>query len=128
MAFTKAHRFNPRDYYYSLLCHAFAHPARICILRKLIREGDKCPVKTLSQGLPLSNSTVSQHLKVLRDLSIVCCEQKYPTVYYWINKDLPCMRETLFFLLSGISTNKMQNSLLEVKAISRYQNLEVEGV
>lgn len=45
---------------------ALAHPARLAVLRRLAHE--KCCVcGALVDGLPLAQSTVSQHLKVLTD-------------------------------------------------------------
>ena len=73
MAFSKAHRFATADYHLSLICHALSHPARIQILRKLVAQ-KKCSAKQLHLGLPISKNAVWQHLKILRDMSIIQCE------------------------------------------------------
>ncbi|WP_421723104.1 ArsR/SmtB family transcription factor [Bauldia sp.] len=50
---------------------ALGHPARLAIVRALIRiSGSRC-CGEIVQDLPLAQSTVSQHLKVLRDAGIV---------------------------------------------------------
>ena len=49
---------------------AFAHPARIAILEFLVKQ-PKCVCGDIVQELPLAQSTVSQHLKVLKDCGIV---------------------------------------------------------
>jgi|GEM_PF-2901702 len=36
MSFSKAHRFKPHLYYFSLLCLALSHPVRIAILKKIL--------------------------------------------------------------------------------------------
>jgi hypothetical protein len=48
------------------LAKALAHPARIKILRLLARR-DACVCGDIVDELPLAQSTVSQHLKVLKD-------------------------------------------------------------
>jgi ArsR family transcriptional regulator len=90
MAFSKAHRFKASDYHYSLLCKALSHPVRIVILRKLIECPDSSlSVEQLSAGIPLVNSTISQHLKMLRDMHILRCEGMGRSLDYSINSDLP---------------------------------------
>ncbi len=48
---------------------ALSHPARIAILRTLSRRS--CICGDLVDVLPLAQSTVSQHLKVLRDAGLI---------------------------------------------------------
>ncbi|MBA3845670.1 MAG: winged helix-turn-helix transcriptional regulator [Planctomycetes bacterium] len=56
------------------LAKALAHPARIRILQLLI-ERDTCIAGDIVGQLPLAQSTVSQHLKVLKQAGlIVGCE------------------------------------------------------
>lgn len=71
-----------------MLCKALSHPARVRIVRKLL-QGERLTVKEIADDLPLNRSTVSQHLKVLRDMYIVDCFEEYPHVYYSLNRDLP---------------------------------------
>lgn len=47
-----------------------SHPARLAILRYLA-ETKTCISGDISDKLPLSRSTVSQHLKELRDLGLI---------------------------------------------------------
>ncbi len=56
------------------LAKALAHPARIQILQLLIRR-DTCIAGDIVGELPLAQSTVSQHLKVLREAGLIIgCE------------------------------------------------------
>ena len=98
MAFSKAHLFATEDYHLSLVCHALGHPARVQILRKLLKQG-RCTVKEICESIPLNRVTISQHLRILRELRVVCCEQSFPTVIYWVNGDLP---ETMYTLIEFI--------------------------
>ena len=52
------------------LCKALGHPARVKIIRHLLEHG-QCVCGSIVKVLPLAQSTVSQHLKVLRDKRIV---------------------------------------------------------
>jgi DNA-binding transcriptional ArsR family regulator len=49
------------------LAKALAHPARVKIVRLLIRK-NACICGDIVDELPLAQSTVSQHLKVLKEL------------------------------------------------------------
>ncbi len=51
---------------------ALAHPARLRIVRALLKTGgDGCRCGDIVSGLPLAQSTVSQHLKVLREAGLI---------------------------------------------------------
>lgn len=86
MAFTKAHLYNDVDLRASLLARAISHPARIGILQQLSKEGVRT-VEELIERHPLSQSTISQHLKILRKASLVCYKEVYPYTYYTLNKE-----------------------------------------
>lgn len=49
---------------------ALSHPARLAIVR-LLAVRDECICGEIVDGLPLAQSTVSRHLKVLRDAGLV---------------------------------------------------------
>lgn len=68
-------------------CKALAHPARIEILRHLLKE-DRCICGRIVEVLPLAQSTVSQHLKILKDSGVVQGEIDGPKTCYCINKKL----------------------------------------
>ena len=52
------------------LAKALGHPARVQILRLLARR-TTCICGDLVDALPLAQSTVSQHLKVLKDAGLI---------------------------------------------------------
>jgi len=67
----------------ALLCKAVGHPARVQILRLLVRR-DSCICGDIVDELPLAQSTVSQHLKVLKDAGLIRGEIDGPRVCYCI--------------------------------------------
>ena len=68
------------------LAKALGHPARVAIVRMLIRRGE-CVCGTIVAGLPLSQATVSQHLKVLKQADLIRGEIDGPRVCYCINPE-----------------------------------------
>jgi ArsR family transcriptional regulator, arsenate/arsenite/antimonite-responsive transcriptional repressor len=52
------------------LSKALGHPARVKILRFLL-EREECMAGAIVDELPLAQSTVSQHLKVLREAGLI---------------------------------------------------------
>lgn len=54
----------------ALMAKAISHPARLAIL-KYLAESKTCISGDISDYLPLSRSTVSQHLKELRDCGLI---------------------------------------------------------
>ena len=68
------------------LAKALGHPARVAIVRMLMKRGE-CVCGTIVEGLPLSQATVSQHLKVLKQAGLVRGEVDGPRVCYCINPE-----------------------------------------
>ena len=60
---------------------ALGHPARIQILRLLARRSS-CVCGDIVEELPLAQSTVSQHLKVLKEAGLVRGDVDGPRVCY----------------------------------------------
>jgi ArsR family transcriptional regulator len=63
------------------LAKALAHPARVQILRLLARK-NACICGEIVDELPLAQSTVSQHLKVLKDAGLIRGELDGPRICY----------------------------------------------
>ncbi len=62
---------------------AIAHTARIQILRLLVRK-NACVCGDIVDELPLAQSTVSQHLKVLKEAGLIRGEVDGPRICYCI--------------------------------------------
>jgi DNA-binding transcriptional ArsR family regulator len=127
MAFSKAHRFSASDYHYALLCKALSHPARITIVRKLHDNGT-CSVKTLMEGIKISKPSMSQHLKILREMQILKCQQKFPTVIYWLNTDLPNTYNTVIDILTHAGVKFDADHSGEIATVSRLLRATTEGL
>lgn len=65
------------------LAKALGHPARVQILRLLTRKST-CVCGEIVDELPLAQSTVSQHLKVLKEAGLIRGEVDGPRVCYCI--------------------------------------------
>ena len=65
MAIHKKEEFTQKEQDLAAFAKAFAHPARIAILKLLIKK-QSCICGDIVDELPLSQSTVSQHLKELK--------------------------------------------------------------
>ena len=66
------------------LTRAMSHPGRIAIVR-LLRKRVLCSFKDLEKILPLAQTTVSQHLKILRDSGIIIGQSKGGLNFYRLN-------------------------------------------
>ncbi|QDT89887.1 ArsR/SmtB family transcription factor [Gimesia algae] len=71
----------------SKLSWALAHPARVRIVRLLINR-TACMCGEIVEEMPLAQSTVSQHLKILKETGLVQGEIDGPRVCYCINQDM----------------------------------------
>jgi len=68
----------------ALLTKALAHPARVRILRMLARQSS-CICGEFVDAMDLAQSTVSQHLKVLKEAGLVQGEIDGPRVCYCLD-------------------------------------------
>jgi len=66
------------------LARALGHPARVRIVRLLL-EREECVVGSIVDELPLAQSTVSQHLKVLREAGIIYGEVDGTRICYCVD-------------------------------------------
>lgn len=85
MALSRKEDFPDRDIQLSDWCKALAHPARIAILRSLAARKE-CICGDLVVDLPLAQSTVSQHLKALKEAGLIQGEVDGPRSKYCIHK------------------------------------------
>lgn len=64
---------------------ALAHPARIAIIQLLLRK-QACVCGDIVDELPISQSTVSQHLKELKDVGLIKGEIDGTSVCYCLDE------------------------------------------
>lgn len=67
----------------SSLAKALGHPARVKILRILVRK-NVCICGDIVGELPLAQSTVSQHLKILKEAGLIRGDVDGPRVCYCV--------------------------------------------
>jgi ArsR family transcriptional regulator len=92
---TKSEIFTDQQNKISLLAKAFAHPARVAILQHLFNI-DTCVCGDLVNEIGLAQPTISQHLKELKQLSLIQGNIEGTSVCYCINKEnWTNMKETL---------------------------------
>ncbi|MEE4116478.1 MAG: metalloregulator ArsR/SmtB family transcription factor [Marinilabiliaceae bacterium] len=65
---------------------ALGHPIRIYILELLSRQSC-CYSGDLSEELPIAKSTLSQHLKELKEAGLIQGEIEAPRIKYCLNRD-----------------------------------------
>lgn len=71
MVIAKTELFNEVLQERAILFKALAHPARLQILQ-FLAETKACISGDISDELPLSRTTVNQHLKELKDAGLIC--------------------------------------------------------
>ncbi len=74
---------------------ALGHPTRIKIL-KYLENQSCCFTGDLLEVIPLAQSTISQHLKELKDAGLIQGEVNPPKIKYCINQDNWTKAKTLF--------------------------------
>jgi DNA-binding transcriptional ArsR family regulator len=84
MGATKSEEFSVRDNRVAKYAKALSHPARIAIL-KLLLQKQSCICGDIVDELPLSQSTVSQHLKELKDAGLIKGDIEGAKVCYCID-------------------------------------------
>src|SRR5471030_2112590 len=93
-----APEFQSADEQLAALADALGHPARVAIMR-LLRRRESCICGEIVEELPLAQSTVSQHLKVLKAAGLVQGEVDGPRVCYCLN---PRTLELFRALIEGL--------------------------
>ncbi len=84
MGLSKTESFTRAQNEIALLAKALGHPARIAIIQ-FLAERKTCVCGDIVDELPLSQSTVSQHLKELKRAGLIKGEIEGPSVCYCID-------------------------------------------
>ena len=69
-----------------VVLRAGSRPARVLIVKELRRLGT-CQTGALIDSLPLSQSTISEHLRRLKEAEIIIGEVEGPATCYCLNDD-----------------------------------------
>src|SRR5690349_17967767 len=85
MGLTKTEEFTRTQNELAVFAKALGHPARIAIIQFLIKA-KSCVCGDIVDELPLSQSTVSQHLKELKNAGLIKGDIDGPSVCYCIDQ------------------------------------------
>lgn len=77
------------------IAKALAHPVRIAILQMLAKQ-ECCYHGDMSEVIPVAKSTLSQHLKELKDAGLIQGEITLPSIKYCINQENWSIAKSLF--------------------------------
>ncbi|GAB4143320.1 MAG: metalloregulator ArsR/SmtB family transcription factor [Bacteroidia bacterium] len=103
MGISKTEEFTVRENKIARYAKALGHPARVAIINVLIRK-KACMCGDIVEELPLSQSTVSQHLKELKEAGLIKGEIEGPKVCYCIDeKEWNSARQYLDTLFASYS-------------------------
>jgi ArsR family transcriptional regulator, arsenate/arsenite/antimonite-responsive transcriptional repressor len=86
MGATKTEHFSAQQNQIAIIAKALGHPARIAIMEYLVKT-DECICGDIVNELPLSQPTVSQHLKELKSAELIKGSIEGTSICYCINSD-----------------------------------------
>ncbi|MFN8154865.1 MAG: metalloregulator ArsR/SmtB family transcription factor [Bacteroidia bacterium] len=106
MGLSKTDEFTVKDNRIAAYAKALAHPARVAILQLLVKK-QACICGDIVEELPLSQSTVSQHLKELKSAGLIKGEIEGASICYCINEEeWERAKQELVRLFDGYAINK----------------------
>ncbi len=91
------------------IAKAMSHPVRLMIL-ELLSQQSCCYSGDLAEDLPIARSTLSQHLKELKDAGLIQGELLPPKIKYCLNKENWDLAQVLFTKLFQKKITKQCNS------------------
>ena len=84
MGISKTNEYNSSDLLIAKYAKALSHPARVAILNLLLKK-QACVCGDLVEELPIAQSTVSQHLKELKEAGLIKGDIEGASVCYCID-------------------------------------------
>ncbi len=104
MGATKSEEFSVKDNRVAKYAKALSHPARVAILKLLLKK-QACVCGDIVEELPLSQSTVSQHLKELKAAGLIKGDIEGVRVCYCIDeKEWQLAQQVFQDMFSGIKS------------------------
>lgn len=101
MTNNKSDEFSARQQEIADIARLLSHPARLAII-ELIAEKKEIRTGNISDYLPLSRTTVSQHLEELRKMGVICGSTDGLKIHYCLDqKKLKRMQEMLTDFFNG---------------------------
>lgn len=109
MGISKTEEFTVKDNKVANFAKAISHPARVAILRILLSK-KSCICGDIVDELPLSQSTVSQHLKELKASGLIKGEIDGPRICYCIDAKNWALAESYLQSLFGEYKSVIENN------------------
>lgn len=108
MTSAKTELFNPGLQQAALFFKVLSHPARLQILQYLA-DTKSCISGDISEELPLGRTTVSQHLKELKELRLITSHSEGVKTKYCLNPEkVNELKQTLQFFLNNLNTENYE--------------------
>ncbi len=106
MGISKTEEFTVKENKIAMYAKALAHPARVAILQLLLKK-QSCICGDIVEELPLSQSTVSQHLKELKSAGLIKGDiEGVKTCYCIDEKEWAQAKHYLSSLLNSVVVDK----------------------
>ncbi len=107
MLINKEESYSDQQKQIALFAKVFGHPARVSILQHLFKM-DSCVCGDLVLEIGLAQSTISQHLKELRNLGLIKGNVEGTSVCYCIHKEKWMEMKTLMleFINQDLTLNQ----------------------
>lgn len=106
MGATKTEHFTDKQNQIATIAKALGHPARIAIIEYLLKV-NKCICGDIVNELPLSQPTVSQHLKELKNAGIIKGNIERNSICYCIDEKTIEILNTYFVkIVQTVSSSK----------------------
>jgi ArsR family transcriptional regulator len=86
MGVTKTNHFTDKQNQIAIIAKALGHPARVAIIEHLLKV-NACICNDIVDELPLAQSTVSQHLKELKNAGLIKGDIEGNSICYCINEE-----------------------------------------
>ncbi len=86
MTYAKKEGFTPELQQLAIFARTLSHPARLAILNYLA-EQNQCVSGNITEEIPLSRTTVSQHLQELKNAGLIKGTVSGTRIYYCLETD-----------------------------------------
>ena len=89
-----SNRIQTKDEYIAKIANSLAHPVRLALVRYLLNKNcgkgiDNATCnKDLVELFPYSQSTISQHVKILKEADVFLTEEREKYTFYQVNPEL----------------------------------------
>jgi DNA-binding transcriptional ArsR family regulator len=107
MGISKTEKFTAKQNQLANIAKALGHPARIAILEMLSKR-NACVCGDLVDELPLSQSTISQHLAELKKVGLITGSINGPSICYCIDEKVWETSKLILnqFMTTSVHTDK----------------------